>query len=55
MTRDDIFLLENQENASKIPNAFVPKNMPNHRNYIISLDNLCRWLAEQDEGLGVEV
>ncbi|MGC8118953.1 electron transfer flavoprotein-ubiquinone oxidoreductase [Marinobacter sp. VGCF2001] len=55
VTRDDIFLLKNQEKASKIPNAFVPKNMHNHGNYIISLGNLCRWLAEQAEQLGVEV
>lgn len=55
VTRDDIFLLRSQENASKIPNAFVPKNMHNHGNYIISLGNLCRWLAEQAEALGVEV
>jgi electron-transferring-flavoprotein dehydrogenase len=55
VTRDDIFLLKNQENASKIPNAFVPRNMHNHGNYIISLGNLCRWLAEQAEELGVEV
>ncbi|WP_297794256.1 electron transfer flavoprotein-ubiquinone oxidoreductase [uncultured Marinobacter sp.] len=55
VTRDDIFLLKNQEKATKIPNAFVPKNMHNHGNYIISLGNLCRWLAEQAEALGVEV
>ncbi|SOB75294.1 electron-transferring-flavoprotein dehydrogenase [Marinobacter sp. LV10R510-11A] len=55
VTRDDIFLLKNQENGTKIPNAFVPKNMHNHGNYIISLGNLCRWLAEQAEALGVEV
>ncbi len=55
VTRDDIFLLKNQESATKIPNAFVPKNMHNHGNYIISLGNLCRWLAEQAEGMGVEV
>ncbi|AMQ87387.1 electron transfer flavoprotein-ubiquinone oxidoreductase [Marinobacter sp. LQ44] len=55
VTRDDIFLLKNQEKATKVPNAFVPKNMHNHGNYIISLGNLCRWLAEQAEQLGVEV
>ena len=55
VTRDDIFLLKNQESAQKIPNALVPKNMHNHGNYIISLGNLCRWLAEQAEQLGVEV
>ena len=55
VTRDDIFLLKNQESATKIPNAFVPRNMHNNGNYIISLGNLCRWLAEQAEQLGVEV
>ncbi|MCP5162018.1 MAG: electron transfer flavoprotein-ubiquinone oxidoreductase [Hahellaceae bacterium] len=53
--RDDIFLLRSQDNAIKIPNAFVPKNMHNEGNYIISLGNLCRWLAEQAEGLGAEI
>ena len=55
VTRDDIFLMKSQEKATKVPNAFVPKNMHNHGNYIISLGNLCRWLAEQAEQLGVEV
>ena len=55
VTRDDIFLLKTQESAQKIPNALVPKNMHNHGNYVISLGNLCRWLAEQAEQLGVEV
>jgi electron-transferring-flavoprotein dehydrogenase len=55
VTRDDIFLLKSQVSATKIPNAFVPKNMHNQGNYIISLGNLCRWLAEQTEELGVEV
>src|SRR5690554_2523109 len=55
VTRDDIFLLRTQDKATKIPNIFVPKNMHNHGNYIISLGNLCRWLAEQAEQLGVEV
>jgi electron-transferring-flavoprotein dehydrogenase len=55
VTRDDIFLLKNQDSATKVPNAFVPRNMHNNGNYIISLGNLCRWLAEQAEQLGVEV
>ena len=29
--------------------------MNNHGNYIISLGNLCRWLGQQAEGLGVEI
>src|SRR5690554_6233857 len=53
--RDDIYLFKNAEKAQKIPNFFVPKTMHNQGNYIISLGNLCRWLAEQAENLGVEV
>ncbi|NLJ12402.1 electron transfer flavoprotein-ubiquinone oxidoreductase [Denitrificimonas caeni] len=53
--RDDIYLLKNADKGQKIPNFFVPKTMHNEGNYIISLGNLCRWLAEQAENLGVEV
>jgi electron-transferring-flavoprotein dehydrogenase len=52
---DDIFLLGSAKKATKIPNMFVPKTMHNHGNYIISLGNLCRWLGEQAEQLGVEI
>jgi electron-transferring-flavoprotein dehydrogenase len=55
VTRDDIFLLRSQEASIKVPNVFVPRNMHNHGNYVISLGNLCRWLAEQAEGLGAEI
>jgi len=53
--RDDIYLLKNAEKEQKIPNFFVPKTMHNEGNYIISLGNFCRWLAQQAENLGVEV
>lgn len=53
--RDDIYLLKDAESATKVPNFFVPKPMHNEGNYIISLGNLCRWLAQQAEGLGVEI
>ena len=53
--RDDIYLFKSAEKAQKIPGLFVPKTMHNEGNYIISLGNLCRWLAEQAENLGVEV
>ncbi|WP_421681647.1 electron transfer flavoprotein-ubiquinone oxidoreductase [Stutzerimonas urumqiensis] len=53
--RDDIYLLKSAERASKLPNALVPKTMHNEGNYIISLGNLCRWLAQQAENLGVEI
>jgi len=53
--RDDIYVLSNAEKATKVPDFFVPKTMHNHGNYIISLGNLCRWLAQQAENLGVEI
>jgi electron-transferring-flavoprotein dehydrogenase len=52
---DDIYVLRNEEKAMKVPNLFVPKTMHNEGNYIISLGNLCRWLGEQAEALGVEI
>ncbi|WP_299200162.1 electron transfer flavoprotein-ubiquinone oxidoreductase [uncultured Amphritea sp.] len=55
VTEDQIYLLKNGEKATKIPNGFVPKTMHNHGNYIASVGNLCRWLGEQAEQLGVEV
>ena len=53
--RDDIYVLSNAEKATRVPDFFVPKTMHNHGNYIISLGNLCRWLAQQAENLGVEI
>ena len=53
--RDDIYLLKSADKAAKVPNFFVPKTMHNEGNYIISLGNLCRWLAQQAEALGVEI
>jgi len=52
---DDIYVLRGPESSIKVPHLFVPKTMHNEGNYIISLGNLCRWLAEQAEALGVEV
>ena len=57
--RDDVYLLKDAEKAQKIPNALVPKSMHNTggdlTRYVISAGNLCRWLAEQAESLGVEI
>ncbi|UCZ86574.1 electron transfer flavoprotein-ubiquinone oxidoreductase [Pseudomonas sp. L5B5] len=55
VTRDDIYVLRSGESATKVPDFFVPKTMHNEGNYIISLGNLCRWLAQQAENLGVEI
>ena len=52
---DDIYVLRGPESSIKVPHLFSPKTMHNEGNYIISLGNLCRWLAEQAEALGVEV
>jgi len=55
VTEDQIYLLRDGENATRIPELLVPRSMLNHGNHIISLGNLCRWLAEQAEQLGVEI
>lgn len=52
---DDIYVLTSAEASTKVPGALVPKTMHNEGNYIISLGNLCRWLAQQAENLGVEI
>ncbi len=53
--RDELYLLRSETASVKIPNAFIPATMHNEGNYVVSLGNVCRWLAEQAEGLGVEV
>ncbi|OHC32864.1 MAG: electron transfer flavoprotein-ubiquinone oxidoreductase, partial [Pseudomonadales bacterium RIFCSPLOWO2_12_59_9] len=53
--RDDIYMLKDATAAIKVPGLFVPKTMHNEGNFIISLGNLCRWLAQQAENLGVEI
>ena len=55
VSKDEIFYLHNKHQANSVPNALAPKALHNEGNYIISLGNLCRWLAEQAEALGVEV
>ena len=49
---EDRFLLLTQSRAFRLP---TPPQMHNHGNYIISLGNLCRWLAKEAEELGVEI
>ncbi len=41
--------------ALPIPQFILPPLMHNHGNYIVSMANVCRWMAEQAEGLGVEI
>jgi flavin-dependent dehydrogenase len=39
----------------RLPNFLMPPLMNNHGNYIVSLGNVCRWLASKAEALGVEI
>jgi electron-transferring-flavoprotein dehydrogenase len=55
VTGDEMHMLRSPESSYKFPNWMVPKTMHNEGNYVISLGNLCRWLGEQAEALGVEV
>ncbi|MCP5131154.1 MAG: electron transfer flavoprotein-ubiquinone oxidoreductase [Pseudomonadales bacterium] len=52
---DRFFFYLSANRAIKLPNFFIPKPTHNEGNYIVSMGNVCRWLAEQAEGLGVEV
>ena len=49
------FLFLGKKSSLSWPTWLLPKVQQNHKNYIISLANLCRWLAEQAEALGVEI
>ena len=55
VTDDTFFFYTGSESAIKLPNFLIPKPTHNHGNYIVSMANVCRWLAEQAEGLGVEI
>lgn len=52
---DDRFMILTEANHIPIPNIAMPPLMNNHGNYIVSLGNVCRWLASQAEELGVEI
>lgn len=52
---DDVYYLTGEEKGIKTPDFLVPKPMHNEGNYIVSMGNVCRWMAEQAEGMGVEI
>ena len=52
---DDRFLILSHDEAFPIPRWMLPPLMNNHGNYIVSLGNVCRWLAKEAEALGVEI
>ncbi|GGB00400.1 electron transfer flavoprotein-ubiquinone oxidoreductase [Allosediminivita pacifica] len=53
--REDNFLILGEGGRLRVPNWPMPPLMNNHGNYIVSMGNVCRWLAEQAEALGVEI
>jgi electron-transferring-flavoprotein dehydrogenase len=52
---DDAMIFLTKTGATRTPNFLLPACFQNHGNYVISLANLTRWLAQQAEGLGVEI
>ena len=53
--KSEEFLFLTKEKSFKVPNFLLPQSLQNHNNYIISLSNLCKWLGEFAENLGVEI
>ena len=53
--KDDRFVVLGEDGSMRLPNAMMPPLMSNHGNYIVSMGNVCRWMAEQAEALEVEV
>lgn len=52
---EDRFTILFENSHVNIPNFLLPKSVDNHGNYIISLGNLCEWMGEKAETLGVDV
>jgi len=55
VTEDTFFFYTGATSATKLPNFMIPKPTHNDGNYIVSMANVCRWLAQQAEDLGVEI
>jgi len=52
---EDEFLILGQAKSWSIPHWLMPPLMGNKGNYIVSLGDVCRWLGEQAESLGIEI
>ena len=52
---DDRFYVLGRNRAIRVPGFLMPPLMRNHGNYVVSLGNVCRWLARKAEALGVEI
>lgn len=55
VTHDEVYFLNNESKGRKLPGFAFPKTMHNEGNYVVSMGNVCRWLAEQAEQMGVEI
>ncbi|MCP3999523.1 MAG: electron transfer flavoprotein-ubiquinone oxidoreductase [Gammaproteobacteria bacterium] len=55
VSSDEVLWMTGDNAAIKVPGLFVPSAMHNKGNYIISLGELCRWLGEQAEALGINI
>lgn len=53
--KEDNFYMLGEAGQLRVPNFPMPPLMNNHGNYIVSMGNVCRWMAEQAEELGVEI
>ena len=53
--KKDNFYFLGEAGQIRLPNIMMPPLMNNHGNYIVSMGNVCRWMAEQAEELGVEI
>jgi electron-transferring-flavoprotein dehydrogenase len=53
--KEDNFYMLGEAGQLRIPNMLMPPLMNNHGNYIVSMANVCRWMGEQAEELGVEI
>ncbi len=52
---DDAYIFLSQKSGFRVPNPLLPPFAHNHGNYIVSLGDVTKWLAEQAEALGVEI
>ena len=53
--KEDNFYVLGEAGQIRLPNFVMPPLMNNHGNYIVSMGNVCRWMAEQAESIGVEI
>ncbi|MDX1694098.1 MAG: electron transfer flavoprotein-ubiquinone oxidoreductase [Ketobacteraceae bacterium] len=55
VTEDEFYFMTSPEKSTKLAHWMIPKPTHNDGNYVVSLGNVCRWLGQQAENLGVEI